>query len=110
ENWQVRNEAVQALIVLGERSLDIFLDIFMGTDRYAKDSICEEIEKMNFSDQLIINLKADDPALQNKSRQILKAMHSLGFSTPLTEHLAREGDESGKELIRTIMMKPGYSA
>ncbi|HEY6011399.1 MAG TPA: HEAT repeat domain-containing protein [Nitrospirota bacterium] len=109
ENWQVRNEAVQALIVLGDRALDIFLDIFMGTDRYAKDSICEEIEKMNFSGQLIKNLKADDPALQNKSRQILKAMHSLGFSTPLTEYLEREGDESGKELIRT-MMKPGYSA
>ncbi len=49
DNWRVRNEAAQALIVLGERSLDIFLDILKGADRYAKESICEEIEKTNFS-------------------------------------------------------------
>ncbi len=103
ENWQVRNEAAQALVVLGERSLDIFLDILMGADRFAKDSICEEIEKTNFSDQLIKNLNASDRGLQNKSRKVLEIMHSLGFSTPLSEYLEQEGDETIKELIRGMM-------
>ncbi len=106
ENWQVRNEAAQALIALGERSLDIFLDILTGADRYAKDSICEEIEKTNFSGRLIKNLKARDGGLQKKSRRILELMYSLGFSTPLSEFLEQEGDETEKELIRS-MMKTG---
>jgi len=103
ENWQVRNEAAQALIALGERSLDIFLDILNSSDRYAKDSICEEIGKTNFSDQLIKNLRAGDPARQKKSRRVLEIMHSLGFSTPLTEYLQQEGNEKEKELIRGMM-------
>jgi hypothetical protein len=106
ENWQVRNEAARALIVLGERSLDFFLDILTGADRYSKDSICEEIEKTNFSGRLIKNLKASDRGLQEKSRQVLEIMHSLGFSTPLIEYLEHEGDETEKELIRS-MMKTG---
>jgi hypothetical protein len=109
ENWQVRNEAAKALIALGERSLDIFLDILRGADGYAKDSICEEIEKTNFSGRLISNLKAGDRVLQEKSRQILEIMHSLGFSTPLSEYLVQEGDETEKELIRN-MMKTGSGA
>jgi len=103
ENWQVRNEAAQALIGLGERSLDIFLDILAGADRYAKDSLCEEIEKTNFSGRLIQNLKASDRGLQKKSRRVLEIMHSLGFSTPLSEQLEQEGDETEKELIRGMM-------
>lgn len=109
ENWQVRNEAAQALAVLGERSLDIFLDILTGSDRFAKESICEEIEKTNFSGQLIKNLKAGDRGLQKKSLQVLEIMHTLGFSTPLSEHLKQEGDEKEKELIRS-MMKTGSGA
>jgi HEAT repeat protein len=109
ENWQVRNEAAQALTVLGDRSLDIFLDVLTGTDRYAKDSICEEIEKTNFSGRLISNLKAGDRGLQKKSRQVLEIMYSLGFSTPLSEHLEQAGDETEKELIRS-MMKTGPGA
>jgi HEAT repeat protein len=106
QSWQVRNEAAQALTVFGEHSLDIFLDILTGSDRYAKDSICEEIEKTNFPDQLIKNLKTGDRVLQKKSRQVLELMHSLGFSTWLHEYLAREGAETEKELVRT-MMKTG---
>lgn len=110
ENWQVRNEAAQTLTVLGERSLDIFLDILTGDDRYAKDSICEEIEKTDFPDRLIRNLKAGDRAIQQKSRKILEIMHSLGFSTPLREYLERDGNETEKELLRTILMKTGSGA
>ena len=36
-------------------------------------------------------------------------MHSLGFSTPLSEYLEQEGDETEKELIRS-MMKTGSGA
>ncbi len=109
ESWQVRNEAAQALTVFGERSLDIFLDILTGTDRYAKDSICEEMEKTNFPGRLIKNLKVSDRVLQKKSRQVLELMHSLGFSTWLNEYLAREGADTEKEFIRT-MMKTGSGA
>lgn len=104
DNWQVRNEAAQALTVLGERSLDIFLDILTGTDRYAKDSICEEIEMTNFSEQLIANLTARDAGVQNKSRQVLEIMHSLGFSTPLRQYLEQDGGEAEKMIIRSMMM------
>jgi HEAT repeat protein len=108
DNWQVRNEAAQALIVLGERSLDIFLDILSGADAYAKESICEEIEKTNFSGRLIKNLFASDRHLHDKSRQILKIMYSLGFTTPLSEYLSQEGNDIEKELIRSMMqMEPG---
>jgi len=109
ENWRVRNEAVQAFTALGERSLDIFLEVLAGTDRYAKDSICEEIERTNFSGQLIKNLTASDGGLQKKSRQVLEIMHSLGFSTPLSEFLAQDGDETEKDLIRS-MIKTGSIA
>jgi HEAT repeat protein len=109
ESWQVRNEAAQALTVFGDRSLDIFLDILTGSDRYAKDSICEEIEKTNFSDRLIKNLKVSDRVLQKKSRQILEIMHSLGFSTSLNEYLVLEDAETERELIRA-MMKTGPGA
>jgi hypothetical protein len=109
ENWQVRNEAAQALTVFGERSLDIFLEILTGSDRYAKDSICEEMEKTNFTGRLIKNLAANDQGLQKRSRQVLEIMHSLGFSTPLSEHLEKESDEMGKKLVRALM-KTGSGA
>jgi len=99
QNWQVRNEAAQALIMLGERSLGVLLEVLTGADRYAKYSVCEEIEKTNFSARLIENLKENDQSLQEKSRQILEIMHSLGFSTPLDGYLERGGDEAVKELI-----------
>ena len=109
ENWQVRNEAAQALAFLGERSLDIFIDILKGSDKYAKDSICEEIEKTDFSGQLIKNLQSNDRDLQYKSRQVLEIMHSHGFSTPLSQYLEHEGDETAKEVIRD-MMRTGTGA
>jgi hypothetical protein len=106
-NWQVRNEAAQALTALGERSLDIFLDILTGSDRYAKDSICEEIEKTDYSSQLIKNLTAPDGDLQKKSRQVLEIMHSLGFSTPLNDYLEKEHDDAERELILSSILQTG---
>ncbi len=108
QNWQVRNEAAQALIMFGECSLDIFLGVLRGTDRYAKDSICEEIEKTNFSARLIENLKESDHGLRQKSEEILETMLSLGFSTHLNAYLDRGDDEAVKEHIRNLMKtEPG---
>ena len=103
ENWQVRNEAARALTAFGERALDLFLEVLTGTDTYAKDSICEEIEKADFSEQLIKNVIAGDPGLQKKSRTVLEIMLSRGFSTPLSKYLEQEGDEAGKRLIRSMV-------
>jgi hypothetical protein len=104
QNWHVRNAAAQTLILQGGSFLDIFLEVLTGTDGYAKESICEEIEKTNFSARLIENLQAQDQDLKKKSLQILEIMHSLGFSIPLNEYLEQAGDEQGKELIRNMMM------
>lgn len=109
KNWQVRNEAARALIMIGESSLDIFLGVLTGGDKYAKDSVCEEIEKTDFSARLIENLKGADRGIQNKSQQVLEIMHSLGFSTPLDGYLKRGSDEGVKERIRN-MIKAGAHA
>jgi HEAT repeat protein len=105
ENWQVRNEAALALTRLGDRSIGVFLDALTTSDGYAKESVCEEIEKTGFSDRLIENLIAADETLRTKSQEILKIMHGLHFSTPLIEYLAKGEDERIKQEIRSVMME-----
>jgi HEAT repeat protein len=95
-NWQVRNEAARAVILQGQRSLDVMLEVLSGTDRYAKDSVCEEIEKTGLSAQLIENLNGQDPDLQTKSRQILEFMRSLGFSATLEAYRGNGAVAGGK--------------
>lgn len=87
ENWQVRNAAATALAVLNRNALDIFLATLESRDPYAKESICEEIEKTNFADLLIENMDSPDANVCEKSRRILRIMHSLHYATPLTEYL-----------------------
>src|SRR5512147_89885 len=99
-NWQVRNEAARAVIMQGQSSLDVMLEVLGGTDRYAKDSVCEEIEKTGLSAQLIANLKGNDPDLQKKSRKILEFMRSLGFSATLEAYLGNGAVKGGKEHVR----------
>ena len=53
ENWQVRSEAALALTHIGSCAVDVFYDALKTKDFYAKESICEEIEKTRFSDWLI---------------------------------------------------------
>jgi hypothetical protein len=87
ENWQVRNAAATALAVLDNNALDIFLATLESRDPYAKESICEEIEKTNFVGTLIDNMDSADPKVYEKSRNILKIMRSLDYSTPLNEYV-----------------------
>lgn len=87
QNWQVRNAAARALAKMDNASLDIFLNILNCQDRYAKESICEEMERTHFSHRLIENLTSPDPQIRRKSFAILRIMYSLTFSTPLYRYL-----------------------
>lgn len=100
QNWQVRNEAAQALIMLGECSLDTILEVLTGEDRYAKDSVCEELEDTGFSARLIDNLTGNDAVLRKKSQQILDLMCSLGFSTTLETYRAQCGNAGERAAVR----------
>jgi HEAT repeat protein len=102
-NWRVRSEAALALTRLGNCAVDVFLDALMTQDTYAKESICEEIEKTHCMDQLIEALGADDEAMRKKSWEILRIMHSLRFSTPLTEFLVGAGSERIKGEVRRLL-------
>lgn len=101
ENWQVRNAASRALASMNDASLDAFLKILKGEDQYARESVCEEIERTNLAQRLIENLDSNDRIIYEKSKEILKYMHYLGFSTPLLEYL-KNGD--GNRLKGKIYM------
>jgi len=103
KNWQVRGEAALCLARLGTCAMDVFLDALMTEDVYAKEGICEEIEKSRFVDRLIAHLDSDDEALRTKSTAILRIMHSLRFSTPLLESLTADGSVRIKEEITKIL-------
>jgi len=102
-NWRVRSEAAEGLNRLGDCAVDVFLDALKTKDAYAKESICEEIEKTHCMNRLIEALGGDDEAMRNTSREILRIMHSLKFSTPLTEFLAGNGSERAKDEVRRLI-------
>jgi hypothetical protein len=104
EKWLVRNAAVTALSKLGDPAIDILLSALKSEDRYAKESICEEIEKTNFVYRIINNLDTDDEIVCDKSKSILISMSSLGFSTPLREYLQEGKSETIKGKIRSILI------
>lgn len=103
KNWHVRRQAALALTKFGHTAIDIFLEVLSMSDGYAKESICEEIEKAGFSDRLIVNLVGVDGTLRTKSREILKIMQGLQFSTPLIEYLENGDDERIKQEIRSFL-------
>jgi HEAT repeat protein len=104
-NWQVRNAAARALASIGDASLDVFLNILQHTDRYAKESICEEAGKTRFTQGLIANLMSGDRRIYGKSRAILGIMHSLNFSTPLHDYMAKEDNDALKQEIVLLMQE-----
>jgi hypothetical protein len=105
-NWHVRRQAALALTRFGHTAIDIFLEALSTSDGYAKENICEEIEKAGFSDRLITNLCGDGP-LRTKSRNILEIMQGLHFSTPLVAYLANGEDERIKREIRGFLTDDG---
>ncbi len=103
KNWQVRGEAALSLAQLGTCTMDVFLDALMTEDVYAKESICEEIERSRFVDQLIDLLASDDETLRTEASAILRIMHSRRFSTPLLEWSTADGNVRIKEEINKIL-------
>lgn len=102
-HWQVRKEAATALAGRGDVSLDIFLQTLHYKDRYAQETICEEIEKTGLVGRLIENLASENEEKYKKSKEILTIMHSLNFSTPLHEYLKSGESEKIKEEINKIL-------
>jgi len=103
ENWQVRSEAALALARMGSSAIDVFYDALKTKDVYAKESICEEIEKTRFSDWLIEHLDDADETLRAKCQEILRLMHSLRFSIPLTAYLEAGKNERIKQEVRHLL-------
>jgi hypothetical protein len=91
ERWQVRDAATLALVELEEVSLDAFLELLETPDRYAKESISEEIQRSGFVLNLIEYLGSPNLERKTKAERILTSMHRMGFSSPL-----REAMEDGK--------------
>jgi hypothetical protein len=85
ERWQVRDAATLSLLEAGEASVDAFLELLETPDRYAKESISEEIQRTGFVLTLIEYLDGADLVRKTKAERILTSMHKVGFSTPLRE-------------------------
>jgi HEAT repeat protein len=105
ENWQVRNTSATVLTKMGDISLDVFLKTLRSNDLYAKECICEEIEKTNLANTLIENLVSDNKDVYEKSKEILLIMNSLNFSTPLLEYHRKGANEKIKNEVNILIHK-----
>ncbi len=103
ENWQVRSETALALTRIGNCAIDVFYDALTTKDLYAKESICEEIEKTRFSDRLIEHLDDADETLRSKCHEILRLMNSLRFSIPLLAYVEAGKNERIKQEVRHLL-------
>lgn len=104
-NWQVRNAAATALTKFGNHSIDIFLGTLLYKDRYAKESICEEIQRTDFIDILFENMNAKDLPLYKKSREILDIMKSINYCAPFYQYLITGTNEKTKYELELILKK-----
>jgi hypothetical protein len=109
DNWQVRNAAATALVKTSDNAIGIFLDTLGATDRYAKESVCEEIQKTDFVYRLIDNLDSPGREMYGKSREILKIMASLGYGTPLREYLKSGADDRIRKELTLIVQQGAAS-
>jgi HEAT repeat protein len=104
-NWQVRNAAATAVVLTSDDAIGIFLDTLGASDRYAKVSVCEEIQKTDFVYRLIDNLGSPGRETYGKSREILRIMVSLGYGTPLREYLKSGPDERIRKELALIVQE-----
>lgn len=107
--WQVRNAAATALVLTSGDAIGIFLDTLGATDRYAKESVCEEIQKTGFVTRLIDNLDSPSRETYGKSREILKIMASLGYGTPLQVYLESGADDRIRKELTLIVQEGAAS-
>jgi hypothetical protein len=109
DNWQVRNAAATAVVLTSGDAIGIFLDTLGATDRYAKESVCEEIQKTDFVYRLIDNLGSPGGETYGKSREILRIMAYLGYGTPLREYLKSGADERIRKEL-TLIVQGGVAS
>lgn len=102
-NWQVRNAVATALTKFGNRSIDIFLGTLLYKDRYAKESICEEIQRTGFIDTLFENINATDISVYKKSKRILEIMRSINYCAPFQQYLNNGANRKTRYEIEIIM-------
>ena len=105
DNWQVRNAAATAVVLTSDNAIGIFLDTLGATDRYAKESVCEEIQKTDFVYRLIDYLGSPGRETYGKSREILRIMAHLGYGTPLREYLKSGADERIRKELALIVQE-----
>lgn len=103
EKWQVRNAAAMALTILGEGAIDNFWTLLQSNDRYAKESICEEMQKNGFVDLLLELLANGSEANAMKAREMLTVMAACGFLSPLKEFVAATKDPLRAHEIKLII-------
>lgn len=106
DKWQVRGVAATAVVSLGEGAIDIFWQILRQNDRYANESICEEIGKTELIRRLIDNLGAPAAADYQKSREILETMVSLRFTAQLEEAMASDPRPNIRSELARILEAP----
>ena len=104
-SWQVRNAAATAVVQTSDEAIGIFLDTLGATDRYAKESVCEEIQKTDFVYRLIDNLGSRGRETFGRSREILRIMANLGYGTPLREYMKSGPDEGIRKELTLIVQE-----
>jgi HEAT repeat protein len=102
-DWHVRSETALALTRLGDGVVEVFLGALATDDVYVRENICEELERSGYCDRLIRNLGGDDGLLRSRSLDILKAMHRLGFSTPLRDYVAHGADGLIRQELQSLL-------
>jgi len=103
ERWQVRRAAAVALTRLGDKAVETLLTLLRSSDRYARETVCEEIQKTDFIMMLIWHLTSPQLALKEKATEILRTMISLRFSSVLREMLETLHDEPLKKEIAALL-------
>ena len=106
DKWQVRGVAATALVSIGEGVIDIFWQILRQNDRYANESICEEIGKTELIRRLIDNLAVPAAADHQKSREVLETMVSLRFTAQLEEAMASDPRPHVRSELARILEGP----
>lgn len=78
-HWMVRSAAAKALSRFEDLSLDIVINALESSDIYAKESVCEALNKSLYVYKLITNLNSPDDNIKKKSKKILEIMKALNL-------------------------------
>lgn len=97
ENWHVRSAAATALAKKGSLALPVFLEVLRSDDTYAKNSVCEEIQKNGYIKMLIGAFDNGEKDIFAGMKELAEAMGSMGFRTPFVEYLMAKGNGKTKE-------------